>query len=180
MAKTIDDYKKDYEDAKAAGNAEGMRAATDAANQLRNANGESAQYANTDIASVSSANDNNDSGEESGGGGINRLNSAEDAYYKEQVKALDAEKEKIDPYYYNVRNNAAATQAQNKSAFNEYAAANGLNSGAGGQAELARQNVYGNAINAADVAEANAYSDIESQVRELSAQKQLQKDAESL
>lgn len=52
MAKTIEDYKKDYEAAKAAGDAAGMKAANDAANALRAAQGEQAQYAASDIASV--------------------------------------------------------------------------------------------------------------------------------
>jgi hypothetical protein len=52
MAYTIDDYKKQYESARVAGDALGMRNANDAANQLRNANGEAAQYANADIANV--------------------------------------------------------------------------------------------------------------------------------
>lgn len=52
MAKTIEDYKKDYELAKAAGDAAGMKAANDAANALREAQGEQAQYATTAIAEV--------------------------------------------------------------------------------------------------------------------------------
>lgn len=105
-----------------------------------------------------------------------QIDSTYDRYLKEQLDAIEAEKAKIDPYYYGVRNNAATVQSQNQNAFNEYAAANGLNAGAGGQAALARQNVYGNAINSADVAEANAYADVESQVRQLKAHTQMQKD----
>lgn len=49
MTKTIEDYKKDYALAKAAGDAAGMQAANDGANALRAASGQAAQYATTDI-----------------------------------------------------------------------------------------------------------------------------------
>lgn len=52
MAKSIDDYKKDYEKAKAAGDAKGMKAANDGANAIRASKGEAAQVASKDIASV--------------------------------------------------------------------------------------------------------------------------------
>lgn len=52
MAKTIEDYKKDYEAAKAAGDAAGMKAANDGANAIRASLGIAAEYANRDIANV--------------------------------------------------------------------------------------------------------------------------------
>ena len=52
MAKTIEDYKKDYEAAKAAGDAAGMKAANDGANAIRAAQGVAAEYATADIAKV--------------------------------------------------------------------------------------------------------------------------------
>lgn len=52
MAKTIEDYKKDYEAAKAAGDAAGMKAANDGANAIRASLGMAAEYANRDIANV--------------------------------------------------------------------------------------------------------------------------------
>lgn len=52
MEKTIADYKADYEVAKARGDANGMRNANDAANQLRNQMGLPAEFANQDIAKV--------------------------------------------------------------------------------------------------------------------------------
>lgn len=52
MAKTIADYKADYAKAKASGDADGMAKANAGANAIREANGEKAQYANVDIASV--------------------------------------------------------------------------------------------------------------------------------
>ena len=52
MEKTIADYKADYEVAKARGDANGMRNANDAANQLRNKMGLPAEFANQDIAKI--------------------------------------------------------------------------------------------------------------------------------
>lgn len=63
MAKTIDDYKKEYEIARIAGDAAAMKAANDGANAIRAANGEAAQVASADIAKVAaqSAKKNNSS-----------------------------------------------------------------------------------------------------------------------
>ena len=52
FAKTIDDYKKDYAEAKARGDYEGMQKANDGANAIRRANGEAEQKATTDIANT--------------------------------------------------------------------------------------------------------------------------------
>lgn len=50
--KTIEDYKKDYAEASARGDAAGMKAANDGANAIRAAQGQAAQYATADIARV--------------------------------------------------------------------------------------------------------------------------------
>ena len=50
--KTIGDYKKDYEAAKAAGDAAGMQAANDGANAIRASMGQAAQVASSDIQKV--------------------------------------------------------------------------------------------------------------------------------
>jgi len=165
MATTIDDYKKIYEDAKLSGDSTAMRNANDSANQIRNANGEAAQYANTDISAVANQVPRNTptASASSSGNITDQINAMYDADLKQRLDALSSQESQITPYYANVRNSAANTQTQNQNNFNEYASANGLNVGAGGQAALSRQNVYGNAINAADVAQANAYSDIATQ-----------------
>lgn len=167
MAKTIADYKMDYDVARALGDAAAMREANDAANAIRTANGEAAQVASQDIANTAiasaQANTANRAQSTSSASTTDQINSLYDAYLKKQLDALSAQETQITPQYAEVRNNAATTMAQNKNAFNEYAAASGLNIGAGGQAELARQNVYGNALNAADVAEAQARQDIAAQ-----------------
>jgi hypothetical protein len=50
MAKTIADYKKDYENAKARGDAAGMQAANDGANAIRRSEGKAEEHATADIA----------------------------------------------------------------------------------------------------------------------------------
>ena len=52
MAKTIDDYKKDYAAARARGDAAGMQAANDGANAIRASQGQAAQVASEDIAKI--------------------------------------------------------------------------------------------------------------------------------
>lgn len=91
------------------------------------------------------------------------INQLYDQSLKAQLDEIAAQQSEIGTYYDTARNQAAATQTQNKAAFNEYAAASGLNAGTGGQAELARQNVYGNALNTANTAEAQALQDLAAQ-----------------
>lgn len=55
MAKTINDYKKDYADARAKGDAAGMKAANDGANAIRSQTGQKAEYAGQDIKNVGSS-----------------------------------------------------------------------------------------------------------------------------
>ena len=50
MAKTIDDYKKDYAAARAKGDAAGMQAANDGANAIRRSQGVAEERADADIA----------------------------------------------------------------------------------------------------------------------------------
>ena len=175
--RTIDDYSKDYFAAKERGDALGMRNANDSANQIRNDTGQAAQFAAEDISAVAKVQERTPVSQ-SGTAAVSttdQIDTLYDAYLKQQLDALEADAKEVSPYYSGVRNNAAVTQAQNQNAFNEYAAATGLNSGAGGQAMLARQNVYGNAINAADVAEANAYSDLALQRSQLQGENALQR-----
>ena len=54
MAKTIDDYKKDYADAAARGDAAGMKAANDGANAIRASLGQAQEHATSDINKVAS------------------------------------------------------------------------------------------------------------------------------
>jgi hypothetical protein len=73
------------------------------------------------------------------------------------------------PAYQAQANEAAATSAQNRAAFNEYAAAGGLNSGTGGQAQLAMNNARQNNLTAIRTNQANAVSDAELALAKLMA-----------
>ena len=54
MAKTIEDYKKDYESARARGDSAGMQAANDGANAIRRAQGQAEEKATQDVAQTAS------------------------------------------------------------------------------------------------------------------------------
>ena len=56
MAKTIEDYKKDYESARARGDSAGMQAANDGANAIRRAQGQAEEKATQDVAQTASRN----------------------------------------------------------------------------------------------------------------------------
>ncbi|MEG1109006.1 MAG: hypothetical protein RSE97_09130, partial [Oscillospiraceae bacterium] len=81
--------------------------------------------------------------------------------YDKNVIASDAAAAKIPGMYQGARNQTAATSEQNRAAFNERAAANGLNSGTGGQADLAMSNQLLGSMNALNAQEANAKKDLE-------------------
>ena len=76
------------------------------------------------------------------------------------------------PTYQAQANEAAATSAQNRAAFNEYAAAGGLNSGVGSQAALAQNNALQNNLTAIRTNQANAVSDAELAIAKLKSQYQ--------
>lgn len=89
---------------------------------------------------------------------------------QQNLSALDNSAAHLPSYYGTVKDNAAAAKSLGQQAFNEYAAGSGLNTGAGGQAMLARQNVYGNALASADREMANKLSDIELQRNQYQSQ----------
>ena len=92
--KTIDDYKADYKAAHDRGDADGMEAANKGANAIREAIGETPQYANEDIARVraesSSSNGGSSNGGSLGGGssGGGSSNSTNKQYVGDYEKAL--------------------------------------------------------------------------------------------
>lgn len=88
--------------------------------------------------------------------------SLKSAYENNRV-TLDAQAEKIPAIYQQARNNTAATAEQNRAAFNEYAAASGLNSGAGGQAQLAMRNQMLGNMSSINSQEAQAKNDLETE-----------------
>lgn len=179
-------YQDQYNAARAAGDAAGMQAANNAANQLRNQYGYAAENAYVDIGKVAGT-----SGGTSGSTGywtsatnqaqqnpigdysnyleemyeaqrrqaIAQLNSA----YQGNLNALDQSTVGVDAQYQNARNQAAGASELSARNFAEYAAASGLNSGAAGQAELARNVALQNDLTSLAQNEADFYSNIELQ-----------------
>lgn len=78
------------------------------------------------------------------------LLAAANSRYQSSLGTLNAEAEKVPGYYTDVKNNASSQSDLSRQNFNEYAAATGLNSGAGGQAELARLGVLQGSLTSAD------------------------------
>lgn len=85
------------------------------------------------------------------------------AAYETNLAGLDRTQASIAPQYASARNQAAAQAAIQQQAFNEYAAANGLNTGVGGQAQLAFGNALQNDLAGINTAEANSMADLELQ-----------------
>lgn len=88
-----------------------------------------------------------------------QLNSA----YQSNLNAIDQSAVGVDAQYQNARNQAAGASELSARNFAEYAAASGLNSGAAGQAELARNVALQNDLTSLAQNEADFYSNIELQ-----------------
>lgn len=86
-----------------------------------------------------------------------------DAAYQSSLNALDRAEQGIGEQYQAARNSTAGSSEVAKRNFAEYAAASGLNSGTGGQAELARNVTLQNDLNTLDTAQADAISDLQLQ-----------------
>ena len=82
------------------------------------------------------------------------------AAYDKNVAAMDRAEADIAPKYQDARNQTAGSSELAKRQFAEYAAAQGLNSGAGAQAELARQNTLQGNLNQLNRGEADALADL--------------------
>lgn len=170
-----------------------MRNANDEANKLRNAYGYAAVFANEDINNVKKQINYYGGGSSGGGGSVSAAvesgwNSGgavedlseylEELYaaqrrqtlanlnnaYQQNVNAINRAGEGVDARYQNARNQAAGASELAARNFAEYAAASGLNSGAGGQAELARNVTLQNNLNDINTAEAEVYADLELQL----------------
>ncbi|MGM9608233.1 MAG: hypothetical protein ACI3XJ_12085 [Oscillospiraceae bacterium] len=85
------------------------------------------------------------------------------AAYQKNLAALDRAEQGIGEQYQTARNNTAGASELAKRNFAEYAAATGLNSGTGGQAELARNVTLQNNLNTINTAEADTISDLQLQ-----------------
>lgn len=95
-----------------------------------------------------------------------------EAEYDARVGALDRQAATIAPQYQQAANAAAAQSAVSQAAFNERAAAAGINTGAGSQAALAQNNALVSGVSAIRQAESEALADIEKQRAELTTQYQ--------
>ena len=164
-----------------------MRNLNDWANQYRNQYGYAAEYAEDDLSAVKGQINyygGSGSGSSSGGGtgasagGVNdyseyieEMNRAQQeaalaelrAAYEKNLAGMDRTQQSISPTYQSARNQAAGNAARQQQAFNEFAAAYGLNSGTAGQAQLAMSNALQGNLSGIDTAEANALSDLELQ-----------------
>lgn len=83
--------------------------------------------------------------------------------YNQNLSDLGAEESKLGNIYYEQQRQAQAESDRNRQAFQEYANARGLNSGTGGQAELARSNQLSANLNALRQSEAEKRSEVERQ-----------------
>lgn len=102
-----------------------------------------------------------------------RRRAALEAEYTANVGALDRQSAGIPAQYQNAANAAGAQAAINQAAFNERAAASGLNTGAAGQAALAQNNALLAQMSSIRQKQAEALNDVESQ--RVSLQTQYQK-----
>lgn len=102
-----------------------------------------------------------------------RRRAALEAEYTANVGSLDSQAANIPVQYQNAANAAGAQAAINQAAFNERAAASGLNTGAAGQAALAQNNALLAQMSTIRQKQAEAMNDVESQ--RVSLQTQYQK-----
>jgi len=180
---TVSGLQKTYTSLMATGNTEAANAAHASAEAIRAKYGfsggtDGSQYLETSGSTTNSGLPSATSQQSY----INDLYSAQDAANLQALKtaydanmiSTDATAAKIPQQYQDARNSTASSAAVNKAAFNEYAAANGLNSGAGGQAALAQSNTLQNNLSSLDQAQATALADVETQ--RLTIQTQYQND----
>ena len=92
--------------------------------------------------------------------------------YDNNTATVDAQAAKIPGIYHASENAVAADNAQQTQNMNEYFAANGLNNGAAGQAQLSQNNVYQKNIGSLEEAKATALNDVETQRTQISTQYQ--------
>ena len=83
------------------------------------------------------------------------------AAYQQNVAAIENARAGLEEQYQSARNQTAGASELAARNFQEYAAAYGLNSGTGGQAELARNVTLQNNLNTLNAEEAQAYADLE-------------------
>lgn len=193
MENELKKYQQQYQEARARGDASGMQAANNAANQVRNSYGYAAEHATADI------NKHRGNSASPNGSGYWPANSYYQQYqqiqsqqpqytedlsdYLDQLyaaqrkqamneiessyqKALNGLKQStvgVDQKYTDAANTAAAQSEQAKRNFMEYAAASGLNSGASAQSEIARSTQLNSDLTKLDQDRNSFYQNIELQ-----------------
>ena len=101
-----------------------------------------------------------------------RRRAALETAYDANVATLDRQSATIAPQYQQAANAAAAQSAVAQAAFNERAAAAGMNTGAGSQAALVQNNALVSGVSAIRQAESEALADVEAKRADLAAQYQ--------
>ena len=92
--------------------------------------------------------------------------------YDTNAATIDEQAAKIPSLYHDAENQVAADNAQQTQKMNEYFAANGLNTGAAGQAQLAQNTTAQDNIGSLEKAKADALNGVETKRTTLSAQYQ--------
>ena len=103
---------------------------------------------------------------------LNSNKSQLESDYNQNLSDLGAEESKLGQIYYEQQRQAQAEFDRNRQAFQEYANARGLNSGTGGQAELAQSNQLSANLNALRQSEAEKRAEVERQRQLLGQQYQ--------
>ena len=103
---------------------------------------------------------------------LNSNKSQLESDYNQNLSDLGAEESKLGQIYYEQQRQAQAESDRNRQAFQEYANARGLNSGTGGQAELAQRNQLSANLNALRQSEAEKRAEVERQRQLLGQQYQ--------
>lgn len=103
---------------------------------------------------------------------LNSNKSQLESDYNQNLSDLGAEESKLGQIYYEQQRQAQAESDRNRQAFQEYANARGLNSGTGGQAELAHSNQLSANLNALRQSEAEKRAEVERQRQLLGQQYQ--------
>ena len=103
---------------------------------------------------------------------LNSNKSQLESDYNQNLSDLGAEESKLGQIYYEQQRQAQAESDRNRQAFQEYANARGLNSGTGGQAELAQNNQLSANLNALRQSEAEKRAEVERQRQLLGQQYQ--------
>lgn len=167
----IDEYKKQYATAQATGDTSGMNAAHTGAENVRS------KYGFTGGADGSAYTPLTAEGYNSSEDLINNIykqqtelnQAALTAAYDKNVSNINAQIGALPALYNDARNKSASQSEVQRANFNEYAAANGLNSGTGGQAQLSFANTLQGNLSSLDKAQADETSKYQLQLTQLAS-----------